>query len=120
MPTSIAKLEGENLVPTPTKIRYRDVWDIAWLIGQGAKLDPRMVKAKIDDYGISNFEQLLDYAIRSIQGIASGADFKTQMQRFIRKSALDNSFGKPGYDAYLANTVNKQFNEIKSTLTVHP
>lgn len=120
LPTSIAKLEGENLVPTPTKIRYRDVWDIAWLIEQGAKLDPRMVKAKIDDYGIPNFEQLLDYAIRSIQGIASGADFKTQMQRFIRKSALDNSFGKPGYDAYLANTVNKQFNEIKSTLTVYP
>lgn len=120
LPTSIAKLEGGSLVPTPTKIRYRDIWDIAWLIEQGAKLDPRMVKAKIGDYGIGNFEQLLDYAIQSIQDIASGADFKTQMQRFIEKSALDNSFGKPGYDTYLANTVGKQFNEIKPTLTVHP
>ena len=43
-----------------------------------------------------------------------------QMQRFIRKSSHDNAFGKPDYDAYLSNTVNRLFNETKSTLTVQP
>lgn len=120
LPTSIAKLEGGSLVPTPTKIRHRDIWDLAWLIEQGAKLDPHMVKAKIDDYGIQNYEQLLDHAIQAIPGIASGAEFKAQMQRFIRKRSHDNAFGKPGFDAYLANTVNRLLNETKSTLAVQP
>jgi predicted nucleotidyltransferase component of viral defense system len=116
LPTSIAKLERESLIPTPTKIRHRDIWDLAWLVEQGARLDPRMVKAKIDDYGIQNYTQLLKHAIQAVPGIASGAAFKAQMQRFIRKSSHDNAFGKPGFDAYLANTVNRLFNETKSTV----
>jgi hypothetical protein len=79
-----------------------------------------MIKAKIDDYGIQNYEQLLNHAIQAVPGIASGAEFKAQMQRFIRKSSHDNAFGKPDYDAYLSNTVNRLFNETKSTLTVQP
>ncbi|RTL51449.1 MAG: nucleotidyl transferase AbiEii/AbiGii toxin family protein [Rhodocyclaceae bacterium] len=120
LPTSIAKLEGGGLIPTPTKIRHRDIWDIAWLVEQGAKLDPHMVKAKIEDYGIQNYEQLLDHAIQAVPGIASGAEFKAQMQRFIRKRSHDNAFGKPGFDAYLSNTVTRLFNETKLTLTVQP
>ena len=79
-----------------------------------------MVKAKIDDYGIQNYDQLLNHAIQAVPGIASGVEFKAQMQRFIRKSSHDNAFGKPGFDTYLANTVNRLFNETKSTLTVQP
>ena len=120
LPTSIAKLEGGSLISTPTKIRHRDIWDLAWLVEQGAKLDPLMVKAKIDDYGIQNYEQLRDHAIQAVSSIASGAEFKAQMQRFIRKSSHDNAFGKPGFDAYLSNTVNRLFNETKSTPTVQP
>lgn len=118
LPTSIAKMEGGGLIATPTKIRHRDIWDIAWLVEQGAKLDPHMVKAKLNDYGIQNYEQLLDHAIQAVPSIASGAEFKAQMQRFIKKSSHDNAFGKPGFDAYLSNTVNRLFNETKSTLTV--
>lgn len=113
LPTSIARLEGGSLIPTPTKIRHRDIWDLAWLVEQGAKLDQRMVKAKIDDYGIQNYDQLLDHAIQAVPSIASGAEFKAQMQRFIRKSSHDNAFGKPGFDVYLSNTVNRLFNESK-------
>lgn len=116
LPTSIAKLEDGGLTPTPTKIRHRDIWDLAWLVEQGAKLDPAMVRAKIADYGIQYFGQLLDYTILSIPGIASGAEFKAQMQRFIRKSAHDNAFGKPGFDTYLANAVNRLLIEVRDTL----
>lgn len=116
LPTSIAKLEDGVLVPTPSKIRHRDIWDLAWLVEQGAKLDPAMVMAKIAVYGILNYGQLLDYAILSIPGIASGEEFKAQMQRFIKKSAHDNAFGKPGFDTYLGNAVNKLFKEVKDTV----
>lgn len=75
-----------------------------------------MVKAKITDYGILNYGQLLDYAILSIPDISSGAAFKAQMQRFIKKSTHDNAFGKPGFDTYLGNAVNKLFKEVKDTV----
>lgn len=120
LPTSISKIENGNQVSTPTRIRHRDIWDMAWLVQQGAKLDPNMVNAKIGDYGIQNFEKLLDFAVKSIPDIASGSGFKTQMRRFIQKSAFDNAFGKPGYDAYLAATVNKLFNDMKPHLTAEP
>ncbi len=111
LPTSIAKMADGNLVPTPSKIRHRDIWDLAWLVERGAKLDPSMVKSKIADYGIENFERLLDHAIQSIPSIALGKDFKTQMQRFIKKSTHDKTLGTPGYDAYLAKTVVKLFQD---------
>lgn len=117
LPTSISKIESGSQVSTPGRIRHRDIWDIAWLVQQGAKLDSSLVNAKIGDYGIQNFEQLLDFSVKSIPNIASGSDFKTQMQRFLKKSAFDNAFGKSGYDAYLAATVNKLFNDMKPQLT---
>ncbi len=116
LPTSIAKLESGNLVATPSKIRHRDIWDLAWLVGQGAKLDPQMVNAKIGDYGIKHFGQLLDRATQSIPAIASGDAFKAQMKRFIQKSAYDRALGTPGYDAYLAKTVVKLFREMTPAL----
>lgn len=120
LPTSIAKVENSVLVPTPTKIRHRDIWDLAWLVQQGAKLDPTMVNAKIGDYGIQNFEQLLDRTVQSLPHIASGNDFKTQMHRFVKKSAHDNAFRKPGYDTYLASTVSKLFHDMKPMLSMIP
>lgn len=117
LPTSISKIENGNQIATPTRIRHRDIWDIAWLVQQGAQLDAYMVNAKIGDYGIQNFEKLLDFAVQSIPGIASGSAFKTQMQRFIKQSAFDNAFGKSGYDTYMAGAVNKLFNAMKPQLT---
>jgi len=116
LPTSIAKIEEGKLIATPSKTRYRDIWDMAWLMEQGAKLNTEMVNAKISDYGIREFERLLDYSIQSIPSIASSATFEAQMRRFIRKTAHGNAFGKPGYSDYLANTVNKLLSEFKTSL----
>lgn len=117
LPTSISRIENGAQVATPARIRHRDIWDIAWLVQQGATLDTNMVNAKIDDYGIEHFEKLVDVAVAAIPDIAAGSAFKAQMQRFIKKSAFDNAFGKPGYDAYLAATVIALFNAVRPTLT---
>lgn len=114
LPTSIAKIEGEALIPTPTKIRHRDIWDLAWLVSQGAALDIDLVNKKISDYGIQDFQRLLDFSIESIEAIATSDAFKSQMQRFIKKSAYDSAFGKTGYDAYLGSTVNKLLSAVSA------
>ena len=113
LPTSISKIENAELIPTPAKIRHRDIWDIAWLVQQGAKLDPKLVNDKVLDYGIQEFERLMDFAVTSIPDIASGTAFKAQMSRFIKKSALDKTLGVPGYAATLATTVNQVFANMK-------
>jgi len=118
LPTSIAKLADGDLVSTPAKIRHRDIWDIAWLVGQGALLDLDLVHKKIIDYGIERYSLLLDNAIQTIQGIATGADFKGQMQRFLTKSSHDRAFGTQGYDVFLAGEVSKLFVAIKPSLGV--
>ena len=52
-----------------------------------AKLDPRMVNSKINNYGL------------------------------VEKSAHEKAFGMLGYDTYLGNTVAKLFQDIKPSLT---
>ena len=113
LPTSIAVLNADELTPTPTKIRHRDIWDIAWLVGQGARLNLDFVDRKIADYGIEYFSEYLENAIQTIPGIATSNAFKQQMQRFIAKSAHERAFGTPGYDNFLATEVNKLFINIK-------
>ena len=116
LPTSIAKLEGGTLIPTPAKIRHRDIWDIAWLVGQGARLQLGLIHSKIADYGVEHYEVLLENAIQTIHGIATGTVFTAQMQRFITKSAHERAFKTPGYDAFLASKVSQLFAAIKSDL----
>lgn len=116
LPTSIAKLENRALVPTPSRIRHRDIWDLAWLIGQGARLNSDLVSKKIADYHIREFDRLLSNAIEAIPSIASSNDFNAQMRRFIRKSAHDNAFSKPGFDTYLETTLVRLFSEVQKAL----
>ena len=116
LPTSISKITKATLTPTPAKIRHRDIWDIAWLVQQGAKLDPKLVNNKVADYGILEFEKLLDFAVASIPDIAASPAFKAQMSRFIKKAAFDKTLGIPGYTATLASTVNQVLANMKPHL----
>jgi hypothetical protein len=113
LPTSIAKLVDGALIPTPAKIRHRDIWDIAWLVGQGASLKLDLIHRKIVDYGIQHYDVLLENAIVNIHGISTGPAFKEQMQRFITRSAHERAFTTLGYDTFLANEVSKLFVVIK-------
>ena len=51
LPPSIAKLIDGTLTPTTAKMRHRDIWDIAWLVSQGASLHFNFIHKKIADYG---------------------------------------------------------------------
>ena len=113
LPTSIARLVDGVLIQTPAKIRHRDIWDIAWLVGQGASLKLDFIRRKIVDYGIQHYDVLLENAIENIHGICTGTAFREQMQRFITRGAHERAFRAPGYDAFLANEVSKLFVVIK-------
>ncbi|MBU2741165.1 nucleotidyl transferase AbiEii/AbiGii toxin family protein [Acidithiobacillus albertensis] len=106
LPTSFAKIEAHGIADTPARIRYWDVWDIAWLTGQGAEVDLEMVRKKVADYGIQEFPRLMDHAISQVPEIAACHTFRQQMSRFVERSKHEKMFGMPGYEGYFARSVN--------------
>jgi len=99
-PCSLIDKNGNPAAAHSAKIRYRDIWDMSWLLRNGASLIPEFVNSKVNnDYGISRFDYLLENAIHRIQEIVSSKQFVDQMSRFIdaesvQKSVKDSVFVK--------------------------
>ena len=116
---SIDEILADKMVAFPASvknIRYRDIWDIAWLLQQGAKLDPRLVERKIEDYHIEGYEQLLEDAIGRLPGLIDGKPFVDQMTRFIDADTLARTLRDPRFGDYLKTTVGQVFNSMAAHL----
>lgn len=99
------------------KIRHRDIWDIAWLLQQGAKLNHELVINKISDYKVTDvYPSLLNKAIANIPEVANSEEFKAQMTRFIQPSVIDRTISKPGFTSYLAKENLSVFTEIQKRI----
>jgi len=116
-PTSLINKEGNSVGISDSKIRHRDIWDLAWLARQGAKLNSNLVSAKISDYGIQNFDNLLGIAIELIPEIVKDRQFKAQMSRFIDSAIVDKMLSTDAHFEYLSNTTKAMFLSIRYDLT---
>ncbi len=115
-PTSLRDNEGRPVAIDGAKIRHRDIWDLAWLSRQGAKLDPKVVAAKIGDYGVQDYGNLLDHAIELIPAIVKGRQFKTQMSRFIDSATVDKMLSTDAHLDYLSNSTKAMFSSMRAEL----
>lgn len=115
-PTSLRDNEGRAVSIDDAKIRHRDIWDLAWLSRQGAKLDPRLVVAKIGDYGVQDYGILLDQAIELIPAIVKGRQFKAQMSRFIDSPTVDKMLSTDAHLDYLSNVTKAMFSSLRADL----
>lgn len=107
--------------PASTKyIRHRDIWDLAWLVQQGAKLNPALVDLKIADYKIEDYPGLLRSAIARLPEIVSSKPFKDQMLRFIDSETIAKTLDNPQFLTYLVKTVSGLFSTMASHLTDQP
>jgi predicted nucleotidyltransferase component of viral defense system len=97
-------------------IRYRDIWDLAWLEQQGAKLIPHLVERKVDDYHIQAYGQLLENAIRQLPGLIDSKAFIDQMTRFIDADTLSRTLHDPHFAAYLKRTVGQTLGSMAAHL----
>ncbi len=86
-------------------IRYRDIWDIAWLQQQGAKLDPELVERKIEDYHIEDYAELIKTAIEKLPGFVDSKPFIDQMTRFIDADTIARTLREPKFAQYLKTSV---------------
>lgn len=112
---TIDEILADKLVAFPASvknIRYRDIWDIAWLVQQGAKLDPALVESKVVDYHIDGYSRLLDEAIARLPELIDGRPFVEQMTRFIDADTISRTLGNPAFSAYLNSTVGQIFDAL--------
>jgi predicted nucleotidyltransferase component of viral defense system len=115
-PTSLLDNTGNPLDLRSKRIRHRDIWDLAWLSQQGAKLDPKLVGAKIVDYGVEGYDELIDQAINRIPSIVKSKEFKDQMSRFIDQAVMERTLNQPGHLDYLSETVSRLFGQTRTQL----
>ena len=116
---SLDEIMADKLIafPASTKIvRYRDIWDLAWLTQQGAKLNAALVELKIADYRIEDYPGLLQSALDRLPGIVSSKPFKDQMLRFIDSDTIAKTIDDPQFLAYLVKTVGGLFAATASHL----
>jgi hypothetical protein len=115
-PASLRDHQGRLIKLDSTKIRHRDIWDLAWLSGKGAVLDPKLVIAKIGDYGVKDYDRLLEHALAQLSAIVNSPHFTAQMTRFIDSATVSMTLNRPGYVDYLANTVKELLSNMRSEL----
>jgi predicted nucleotidyltransferase component of viral defense system len=113
---TINEILADKVVAFPMsikKIRHRDIWDIAWLLQQGASLEPNLVKVKLNDYKINDvYEPLLEQAIIKLPTIVDSKEFADQMRRFVKPSVISATLDKHGFTQYLLSENIKVFKSM--------
>lgn len=115
-PTSLLDNQGKPVGVDSAKIRHRDIWDLAWLITRGAKLVPELVISKIGDYGVVNYPDLLDQAIKQLPEIVKSREFMAQMSRFVDSATVAKTLAIESYLDYLSASVGGLFAAMKTAL----
>lgn len=70
------------------RIRYRDIWDIQWLLSKGTTLNMDLVSKKIKDYQIQDMHGKVATRLAQLPDIILGETFSAEMQRFLEPDVL--------------------------------
>lgn len=105
-----------SLVDCTAYLRHRDIWDLHWLKQQGATIDGNLVRNKLNDYGVTDYETNAQGLIERLPEIIRGKEFNDQMARFIPMDIQERTLRKDKFLALLANeTVDMLRKAMQST-----
>ncbi|WP_312188201.1 nucleotidyl transferase AbiEii/AbiGii toxin family protein [Leclercia sp.] len=116
---SLEEIMADKLVSLPAttrRIRYRDMWDLIWLKQQGTKMNVGLVRQKLTDYKIENFERLIQTRINSLPAIIAESHFYNEMKRFIPSAVYETSLGREGFSSFLLNSLRDLLNQLSTEL----
>jgi len=117
---TLDEIMADKLIAFPATtryIRYRDIWDLAWLQQQGAKVNVELVLQKKTDYRLENFTKNLKLCIANLESIIDSKSFKNEMQRFIPMDIYERTLGKQKFCEYLKTTHQTLFTELYTDIT---
>ncbi len=94
-------------------LKARDIWDIHWLLQQGAELKLDFVKNKIQDYKIENFSTRLIERLDELEPFVMSKTFINEISRFLDRDLSRKSVEKKEFLIYLINTSRHLLEQIK-------
>ena len=88
---------ADKLVAFPAALskhpRWRDLWDLHWLRAQSVGADAGLVRRKVGDYRLVEFDRVLGVAVEKIQELVECRDFVDQMGRFLDRHTVERTVG---------------------------
>ena len=105
-------------LPATTKyVRHRDIWDLAWLQQQGARLNIELVNNKVADYKLEKFDELLANLLEKLPELVKSEAFIDEMRRFLPTDVFDRTLALEKFQMYLKNTLVKLFKNVQDELS---
>ncbi|MBU1620818.1 MAG: nucleotidyl transferase AbiEii/AbiGii toxin family protein [Gammaproteobacteria bacterium] len=105
-----------SLPATQRYIRHRDLWDLVWLQQQNAQLNPELIRLKLTDYKIPDYQQLLGSRIASLDEIVASAAFHNEMKRFLPTNVYDRTLGQEKFKSFMLGALKKMLTELHTKL----
>ena len=102
------------------RIKYRDLWDMAWLYQNSIKLSLDLVQQKIEDHKQTNklFLNLLNTRKLELKepGARCSREFASEMQRFLPAEIVKSTIQKDNYWLFLVNLISDYCEQITENL----
>ena len=83
-----------SLVNTTGYVRHRDIWDLRWLVQQGAAMRVDWVRGKIGDYAVEDYGEKLEHMRKQVSDIIYGKPFHDELSRFIPQVVVDRTLNR--------------------------
>ena len=103
-----SEIMADKLIALPTalkRLRYRDIWDLAWLARRNSDLNPKLVANKLTDYQVDNYRQKSRAMAKRLPAIVHSRQFRMQMQRFFPADVYAQTLANREWLDYLAECV---------------
>lgn len=105
-----------SLPATQRYIRHRDLWDLVWLQQQNARLNPELIRLKLADYKIPDYQIMLESRIASLDEIVASAAFQNEMKRFLPTNVYDRTLGQDKFKSFMLSSLKKMLTELHTQL----
>ena len=105
---SMDEIMADKLLALPvsiSKIRNRDIWDLHWMSLNRIKPNSELLKHKIADYGVVDYQEKLIARIEGLPGIVNGSDFINEMSRFLKNETINNTLSNESFKTALIGNV---------------
>lgn len=101
-----------SFVNCQSYVRYRDIWDLRWLVQKGARLNVKLVRKKLNDYNVKEYLEKLQGMKERLPEIIQGKQFRDQMSRFIPMEIQDRTLLKEKFYPFLIRQTEDLFEEL--------
>lgn len=103
----------------PNRIKYRDLWDILWLHGQGLKPRLELIPKKLNDRHstMEHFSDLFAERLRMLkEGTKMAEEFKQEMHRFLPIEHINKTLEQEGLWGFLTYLIEDLGSQIRRAL----